>query len=69
MLVNPDGSGLRRVTQTNSFNMRPSWSPDGKFLVATSYGRIVVVDVATGEEIPIPITAVNKSFAFPAWRP
>lgn len=32
-LVRPDGSGLRRLTQAQSFAGSPSWSPDGKQLV------------------------------------
>lgn len=32
-LLHPDGSGLRRVTQTQTFAGSPSWSPDGKRLV------------------------------------
>ena len=69
MVINSDGSGLRRVTQRNMFYMRPSWSPDGKYLITSSGGRIVVVNFATGEEIPITINAVSKPFLLPAWRP
>ena len=29
-VLHPDGSGLRRLTHTNSFAGSPSWSPDGK---------------------------------------
>jgi TolB protein len=32
-LIRPDGSGLRRVTQAESFAGSPTWSPDGKRLV------------------------------------
>lgn len=32
-LVRPDGSGLRRVTQTQAFAGSPTWSPDGKRLI------------------------------------
>jgi TolB protein len=34
-----DGYGLRRVSKPKSLNILPSWSPDGKNLVFTSYVR------------------------------
>ncbi|MCP4004773.1 MAG: hypothetical protein GY725_11305 [bacterium] len=36
-LMNADGSNKRAVTNNNSINLFPSWSPDGKALVYTSY--------------------------------
>jgi Tol biopolymer transport system component len=32
-ILHPDGSGLRRLTHTNSYAGSPSWSPDGKHIV------------------------------------
>ena len=32
-VLHPDGSGLRRLTHTNSYAGSPSWSPDGKKIV------------------------------------
>jgi TolB protein len=34
-----DGYGLRRVSSATSLNILPSWSPDGRDLVYTSYAR------------------------------
>jgi hypothetical protein len=46
------------------------WSPDGKYLVATRQGRLTVIDVATGEEMPIRLNALPRHpFAAPAWKP
>jgi TolB protein len=32
-ILHPDGSGLRRLTHTNSYAGSPGWSPDGKRIV------------------------------------
>ncbi len=34
-----DGHGLRRVSKAKSLNILPSWSPDGKHILFTSYVR------------------------------
>lgn len=34
--VNPDGNGLRQLTENNGNNEDPSWSPDGRFIVFSS---------------------------------
>jgi TolB protein len=35
-IINPDGSNMKRLTQENSNNEDPCWSPDGRFLVFSS---------------------------------
>jgi len=35
-LVNPDGSGVRRITQSSSIDTEPRYSPDGKWIFFTS---------------------------------
>jgi TolB protein len=35
-LVNPDGSGLRRLTSSSAIDTEPRYSPDGKFIYFTS---------------------------------
>jgi Tol biopolymer transport system component len=68
-VVRPDGTGDRRVTATAGLYLPGiDWSPDGKYLIATSQqsGDLVIVDVATGAEahlrLPRPVRA-------PVWRP
>jgi hypothetical protein len=43
-----------------------SWSPDGKWIVATSINELILVEVATDRVIPLPFGA---ALAAPAWRP
>jgi TolB protein len=35
-MVNADGSGLRRLTQSNSSEGMPTWSPDGRAMAYLS---------------------------------
>jgi TolB protein len=39
--VNPDGSGLRKLTDLPGVSLYPSWSPDGKRLVFADVARFV----------------------------
>ncbi len=36
-LMAADGEGVRRVTNENTLNLSPSWAPDGRSLLLTSY--------------------------------
>lgn len=71
-VARPDSAGVRTLTAGTDYGgllWRLDWSPDGKYLVASSRGRITVVDVATGEEMPIRITAVDDGLESPSWKP
>jgi len=49
-----DGSGTRRMTSSDQNENDMTWSPDGRFIAVSRGGadaRIVVIEVATGEEI------------------
>ena len=37
--MNADGTDVRRITNDNTLNLSPSWAPDGRGLVLTSYRR------------------------------
>ena len=68
--MRPDGSGERAVTAGTGYVGRLDWSPDGKYLVAANNGgSLVVIDVATGEELPVRLSAGGQSFLSPSWKP
>ena len=70
-VMNADGSGLRMLTTGEGNYGFPSWSPDGRRLVARSGApgskSLVIVDVATGAIAPL--TSGQHSDNFPAWSP
>ncbi len=73
-LMGPTGENVRRIAN-DAFH--PSWSPDGKYIVASTFGRdqpttratgpqkLIVVDVQTGETR----TLLDAEATFPAWSP
>jgi Tol biopolymer transport system component len=64
-LIRPDGTGLRRVTNTVARN--PSWSPDGKKIVFDDGRRIAVVN-ADGSDLAY-LTGSRDIDVDPAWSP
>lgn len=69
-VVRPDGTGARTVTKTASqFLPGIDWSPDGKYLIGLNNGGgLTVVEVATGEEVLVPLPQF-KVLRAPDWRP
>jgi Tol biopolymer transport system component len=53
--VHPDGSGLHLLAETN-YDRGASWSPDGKYVVASNFvwRRLDVIEVGTGATLPLP---------------
>jgi TolB protein len=53
-----DGSELRQLTRNQTINLSPSWGPDARSVIFTSYkdGRpkLYEIDVLSGRERPIP---------------
>jgi dipeptidyl aminopeptidase/acylaminoacyl peptidase len=78
-LVRPDGTGLRRVTLSDrEYLAGLTWSSDGHWLLAhailKNWGpEVVVIEVATGMELPLGFTKVwldaDNGASVPAWRP
>jgi Tol biopolymer transport system component len=65
LTTNVDGSDTRWLTTDTSFaSARPSWSPDGKRIVAETSSGIAILDLA-GKRLRI----VNGRGTEPAWQP
>ncbi len=48
-VVQPDGSGLRKVNQLLDIQPEIAWSPDGRYVAAMGTLQLQIVDIATGE--------------------
>ena len=70
-LVDFDGYNLRQLTNDNSVNLSPSWSPDGKWIVYTSYAAhnpdLIMID--TSGEKRQTLNRLPGLNAAPAWSP
>ena len=55
-LINPDGSGLRQLTGAGWLDAY-AWSPDGRWLVGLRYRVPCIVNVLTGEQLPLTFAA------------
>jgi TolB protein len=56
-ILSPDGGDLQQVTKTQTINVLPSWSPDSRLLLYTSYKRgnpdLYAIDLLSGGEVLI----------------
>jgi Tol biopolymer transport system component len=63
-VVNVDGTGRRRITDT-PFGLGCDWSPDGRGIVAASEGSLVLVGLhGTTTQIPLPRELITYGPAF-----
>jgi Tol biopolymer transport system component len=69
--IRPDGTGDRAVTQPGTnFGAHFDLSPDGQYLIAgTNQARLMLVQVATGLEMPIPTPSLTQRLMAPSWKP
>jgi TolB protein len=72
VIIGADGSGMRRVTPSNTVNYGfPSWSPDGKRLVLRYVEGmtkgLAILELESGKLSPLTSGAWNDNF--PAWSP
>lgn len=67
-VVNVDGSGFRLVGDASRryAQLRPSWSPDNRWLLLRGAQLLELVEVATGLTIPLPWSGL---LTHPAWKP
>jgi len=63
-LVRPDGTGRRSLGPGN----RSAWSPRGRLLAFVRHPAVVVYDVATGRERPLPVNVATTTNAI-SWSP
>jgi len=70
-LVDFDGYNLRQLTNDNTVNLSPAWSPDGKWIVYTSYAAhnpdLIMID--TSGENRQTLNRLPGLNAAPAWSP
>ena len=67
--MRPDGSGALTLSSAKQFDPFFDWSPDERYLIATADGVLYLVEVATGELLPVPLLAIPRGVLMPSWRP
>lgn len=68
-IVNPDGSGDRSLALDAGFSGRIAWSPDGKYVIGHHGKWLGIVNVATGEVIPVTLGGLSVGLTNPSWKP
>ncbi|HIJ50584.1 MAG TPA: Tol-Pal system beta propeller repeat protein TolB [Nitrospinae bacterium] len=70
-LIDFDGYNLRRLTRDNTVSLSPAWSPDGNWIIYTSYAAnnpdLIMIDTA-GEKRQT-LNRLPGLNAAPAWSP
>jgi TolB protein len=70
-LIDFDGYNLKKLTRDNTVNLSPAWSPDGKWIIYTSYAAnnpdLIMIDTA-GEKRQT-LNRLPGLNAAPAWSP
>jgi len=70
-LIDFDGYNLRRLTNDHTLNLSPAWSPDGKWIIYTSYAArnpdLIMIDLVGEKRQTLHrLPGLN---AAPAWSP
>ena len=68
-LTSMEGKQIRQLTRTGDRNMKPAFSPDGRYLAFVRGSQpnvsLIVVNVQTGEET---VVANDAASVRPVWR-
>ena len=59
-IISISGEGKREVFSSDQLFEAPNWSPDGRYLVLNSEGRLWQLEAEGGEPELIPTGAVNR---------
>lgn len=65
MLVRPDGTGARRVSETIRYGGSLSFSPDGVWVIAANAVHLDLIRISDGLRLPL---VTLRGFYQPAWR-
>ncbi len=72
-IINTNGTGLRQLTDAiyTDTGANYSWSPDSKTIAIgdTNIGRIMIIDVASGNLAELPVSKNGETSFWPAWQP
>ena len=63
-IMNADGSNQIRLTDNESYDAQPSWSPDSKKIAFMRGYRIIVIDIDSGNEINLTNGLIDS---LPSW--
>jgi len=69
--INPDGSGLKKLTEDNGNNEDPCWSPDGRYIVFSSNrdGRYHLFIMNSNGQNQRRLTFLKGEDTAPSWSP
>lgn len=70
-VMDADGSNVRRLTHSNSLDLEPTWSRDGKRIAFVSYrlGRSDIWTMDASGDTELPLTVDPALEDGPAWSP
>lgn len=70
-VINPDGTQMKRLTQSPGNDESPCWSPDGRYILFSSNrtGRYQLYIMTANGENQIRITPLNADYTSPSWSP
>jgi hypothetical protein len=65
-VMNADGSNVRTLTTTGTYDAAPEWSTDGQWLLVRGTETLDLVRVSDGLTLPLPVTG---RYYQASWRP